>query len=269
MSELRIKLLELAIQGGATIDNAERVATDWENWAADAHPLKLGTPSPKPCEHEFEWDCLMVGCECAPKPVEPEIDWDFKGDQYLTHTPSGITFAYAGKHEEGGFYGTRLGSGCWGWVSKNGFRRGAGLHDESKNPGNSEREIDWSRPQLVTCSSGMVVQTTGKHAGCSFEGVVVGSGRFREVGEFITGLTKLNFTYHGEIPAEPKTTGLNFLEAMEATLNGFTVRRPDNAWYLFDPEQLCVKMSTGRGGLIFPVIYQDDILATDWQIIPK
>ncbi len=36
MSELRIKLIELAVQGGATIENAQRVASDWEGWISSS-----------------------------------------------------------------------------------------------------------------------------------------------------------------------------------------------------------------------------------------
>lgn len=49
----RIKLLELAIQGGATIENATKVATDWEQWATEGDPLRLDTPGPK-WQHESE-----------------------------------------------------------------------------------------------------------------------------------------------------------------------------------------------------------------------
>ena len=110
MSELRIKLLELAIQGGATIDNAERVASDWENWAAaDAHPLRLCTPSPKSCGHEFEWDCLMAGCECAPKPIDPEIDWSrpqlVKSKKYEATGDWAFVVKTTGAHTEGYFHG--------------------------------------------------------------------------------------------------------------------------------------------------------------------
>lgn len=47
MSELRIKLLDLAIQAGATIENATKVASDWECWATDSDPLMTGTTGPK------------------------------------------------------------------------------------------------------------------------------------------------------------------------------------------------------------------------------
>jgi len=53
MSELRIKLIELAIQGGATIENAQRVAADWEEWIGNDDPLSLDTPSPA-WRHESE-----------------------------------------------------------------------------------------------------------------------------------------------------------------------------------------------------------------------
>ena len=54
----RIKLLELAIQGGATIENATKVASDWERWATEDDPLRLGTPSPVVDEikgQEIDW----------------------------------------------------------------------------------------------------------------------------------------------------------------------------------------------------------------------
>lgn len=62
---LRLQLVELAIQGGATIENALKVAVDWERWIHEAaDPIRLDVPSP------------VVGEVPTPK---TEIDWSYKG----------------------------------------------------------------------------------------------------------------------------------------------------------------------------------------------
>ena len=75
MSEIRTRLLELAIKAGATIDNATKVATDWEKWAtADADPLRLDVPAPVYSAHD-----LWHGACTPPK---TEIDWSLSYKRY-------------------------------------------------------------------------------------------------------------------------------------------------------------------------------------------
>ena len=138
---------------------------------------------------------------------------------------------------------------------------------EPEKSRNEPKEIDWSRLQLVDNGLGLIVKTDGAHTEHNFEGSVMSVGTSNyEIGHIRNSWVKGVFKYHGEIPQEQKTEGLNFLDAMRATLGGFTAHRPNNADYIFDTEQLCIKMVTPIGSRAFPVIYQDDILATDWQI---
>lgn len=59
MSELRIKLIELAVQGGATIENAQRVASDWEGWISSS----AGVPPP-----------VVDGIDARMKLISPQLE---------------------------------------------------------------------------------------------------------------------------------------------------------------------------------------------------
>jgi hypothetical protein len=141
------------------------------------------------------------------------------------------------------------------------------LRDPLKPDAKGSGEIDWSRPQLVTCSSGMVVKTNGRHTDDSFEGMPIVGGRFRRVGEFGAEFPKHSYSYYGEIQ-EPNTTGLTLIEAVSRLKSvSDYIRRSD--WI----PQFLVRIS-GGGGLEYydgnkAYFTIEDILATDWQIINK
>lgn len=271
----RERLLELAIQGGATIDNAERVASAWEKWVKDAGD---GWPTPfdetsSPVSHGIEERMALISPQL--EALLGKLNAFSLKRTLCIENSTGNRFELA--PSENDIPGIRdlvmefpielLSDSTWREV-------------ELKNLGKTEREIDWSRPQLVRwIGDTLILRTNGTHGPASmkylngwFEGTVVseewGAWKKGDKGEW----EKAKFVYHGEIPQEqqdgPKTTGLSFLEAMEAALSGKTVERPNNAKYLFDgDERNCLMMKSGKSNLIFPVIYQEDILATDWQII--
>ena len=153
----------------------------------------------------------------------------------------------------------------------------------SKNLGRNSAEIDWSRPQLVGwIDESLILQTNGVHGskskkyGCGwFEGTVVneewGAWKKGEKGEWI----KANFVYHGEIPEadsqkisasqEPKTTGLNFIEAMKQTMDGKKVRKARQQNY-YQTDELDSDYIENEDGDRVSINIRD-VLATDWQII--
>jgi hypothetical protein len=71
MSEKRrIRCIELAIQAGATPENAVRIAKDFENWVSEfSDPLKMGVPSPSSNTLLDDWVEHMSRCS------DEEIDW--------------------------------------------------------------------------------------------------------------------------------------------------------------------------------------------------
>ena len=139
----------------------------------------------------------------------------------------------------------------------------------------STNEIDWSRPQLVKSKyNDCVVKTNGIHRDGGFDGVVVvaGNNGANPLGEDHHGWVKGCFVYHGEIPKEqseePKTTGLNFLEAMKLCKEGKNVRR--SVWpsgsYIGESVGSVYKLITGDGDE-FHTSDLRNFLATDWQIV--
>lgn len=143
-------------------------------------------------------------------------------------------------------------------------------------------EIYWSRPQIVRkwdSSPRILVKTTGVHSGENFEGIVIetnGNITFAD-GQFSSKFKKESFVYHGEIPEpdnqkisasqEPRTTGLNFIEAMKLCKeHGKNIRRPS-----FGPHPSFLYSSGGhlywQDGEEAQLNEVEDILATDWQII--
>jgi hypothetical protein len=134
--------------------------------------------------------------------------------------------------------------------------------------GEQEQEIDWSRPQLVVSTEDpiMIVRTTGWHEGDVFQGF--GPEEVDAPEEY----KKKWFAYHGEIPqeqpTEENTTGLDFLEAVDA------LRYNEN--YMYSPSQsvrLCVNGSMlqhfPNGSTHFYSPSLNHLRATDWQIINK
>lgn len=216
MSELnRIKLLELAIQAGATIENATKVADDWEQWATEDDPLRLDVPN------------------------IPDESYEGQLARVFTEEQVGI---------------------------------------------------DWSRPQLVHLidDPDFIVRTTGLVGFDKFQGYSNADGDIPDW------YKKKRFKYHGEIPQEqpkkpqfanakdgdgtcglsccicakeePKTTGLNFLEAIVACKDGLRINRkvwhPDY-WLRFDHDDDYVRNMDGDT----VSLNTGDALATDWQIV--
>lgn len=281
----RIKLLELAIQAGATIENATKVATDWEQWAAEDDPLRLGAPNVK-----------------EPKnPGKQEINWS---------RPQLVTNGHGLVLKTTGFHGSNNSVHGEPWFDAevmndywNHWRRGDrgsqwkqcdfeyhGEIEEPKNPGNPEQEIDWGRPQLVHLidDPDFIVRTTGLVGFDKFQGYSNADGDIPDW------YKKKRFKYHGEIPQEqpkkpqfanakdgdgtcglsccicakeePKTTGLNFLEAIVACKDGLRINRkvwhPDY-WLRFDHDDDYVRNMDGDT----VSLNTGDALATDWQIV--
>lgn len=268
MSELRIKLLDLAIQGGATIENAQRVAADWERWATEDDPLRVGEPGPK-WRHESEipeGDYQRIHADLH------GVDWS-RPQMVVSKIDDTMIVRTTGEHIDDVF----TGYGPWdGDVPESNYKkkhfRYHGEIEEPKNPGKTEQEIDWSRPQLVKSvfNSSEVVKTNGLHEtthNCKyphFEGTVIeNNGSGWEVGFFSKTWDKSAFVYYGEIPEGPSTTGINFLEAVQACKSGKNVCRKDwtnNHWYYSNDYIYDVD-----GDIVS--FHLNDILATDWRII--
>lgn len=242
----RIKLLELAIQGGATIENATKVASDWEQWATEDDPLRLGVPSP---------EGLAI---------------DSDDERYLTHKDCGLV-VYVTKDEGDRFDGVvakRAGSAyAEGFVSSGGYFKKEDFF-MPKNPGKSQQEIDWSRLQLVhsTIDPALIVRVDRDFTSDCFHGTVINRGVGRINAPVGTSGTwdKDMFVYHGEVPQEPKTTGLNFLEAMAVCNAGGRVTRA--AWGCGHVECNGVRLIDETGATYYSNNITN-ILATDWQII--
>ena len=139
------------------------------------------------------------------------------------------------------------------------------------HPGKTE-EIDWSRPQLVkSIATGRVVQTFGHQTESRFFGADIDSRKQLY-------WRKDKFVYHGEIPdqktsavKEPKTTGLNFLEAMQCLKNGLLVNRAIKIPKPY-PLNFPYKLYGDRVGVSNTSMYTasfniNDFLATDWEIV--
>lgn len=133
------------------------------------------------------------------------------------------------------------------------------------------QDIDWSRPQLVrSLASHMVVQTYGgPMSDKGFAGKVVSTGNSEYKNGDTCVFVKSNFQYHGEIPQEqqeePKTAGMNFLEAVKCIQEGKKVRRSrQQNYYQMDSEDSdYVENEDGYR----VSIRMFEALATDWQIV--
>lgn len=101
MSELRTKLLELAVQAGATIENATKVADDWECWATEDDPLRLDTPSPA-IEEDFYDQLARLDIDSTS--IEPEIDWS-RPQLVVSESDSEFVVRTTGEHFEDVFTG--------------------------------------------------------------------------------------------------------------------------------------------------------------------
>lgn len=197
MSELRTKLLALAIQGGATIENATKVAGDWEQWALfggwHTDPLRLGVSPPELTTEERETlskpspeascngNCGASWCkngclakeEATDTPVPTKIDWSRR--QLVIAPRYDCIVETTGDHEEsptGYFTGYEIFGGkkvdyspCF-WPKHKFVYYGEIQQNQQDNqdaPSTPDpTKIDWSRPQLVVCNpEGIVIETTG------------------------------------------------------------------------------------------------------------
>ena len=275
MSELRTKLLELAIKAGATIENATKVATDWEQWATEDDPLRLDVPSP---ERPISERLKLLVSNFNLFPQDSVFILKNKSGEFIEmHGPILSDHDFTGIRKES------LSDETW-CLDKVG-RRGsederlaipdfmAKLDDEPKNPGNQEQEIDWSRPQLVRIPNSMDIFRVISDKGNLFGGVVESTepdGHFC-VGEKVY-MNKDFVVYHGEIPqghptGEPKTTGLNFLEALKLlTDEKVMIKRAswcEDTWRMYsDGSHLRDEEGDPYCGNSI-----ENFLATDWQII--
>ena len=130
-----------------------------------------------------------------------------------------------------------------------------------EEPPGEKNEIDWSRPQLVVHKElGNVIQTNGVHEGELFKGSELSGFEHCQKLWY----SKPFFVYHGEIPQEQKTDGLDFLGAMKACKDGKNIRR--SSWdirYTLYHSNFQVFRNDNR-----PMRFSmEDFLATDWQIV--
>ncbi len=95
MSELRLKLIELAIQGGATIENATKVATAWEQWATEDDPLRLDAPSPVIDERQICASATLGDNGKYTMSQRQEIDWS---RPQLVNNGHGLVLRTTGYH---------------------------------------------------------------------------------------------------------------------------------------------------------------------------
>jgi len=95
MQKNRIDLIALAIQGGATIDNAHRVAEDWGNWAREGQPVtKLATPNYDAILSESSrrsGPATVAYCDIEPDWKEVQRNFLKKYGQELTFVKSGVS----------------------------------------------------------------------------------------------------------------------------------------------------------------------------------
>lgn len=205
MSELRTKLLELAVKAGATIENATKVASDWEQWANDDDPLRLGVPPPASVKVSDRLLSIIEWVNTLDVDTFVTIGND-SGNRLETGSQVTVDdFARCLKTED------KLLDDSW--VVEKAFRFNDADEripiDVPKNLGNQEQEIDWSRPQLVIGINenyGQVVETNGVHGDWNFTGKLYHKGK--DVGAANTNVwPKKHFEYHGEIPVEPKNLG--------------------------------------------------------------
>ncbi len=150
-------------------------------------------------------------------------------------------------------------------------RQGELSQEEYQKLRSKTQDIDWSRPQLVrSLASHMVVQTYGgPMSDKGFAGKVVSTGNSEYKNGDTCVFVKSNFQYHGEIPQEqqeePKTAGMNFLEAVKCIQEGKKVRRSrQQNYYQMDSEDSdYVENEDGYR----VSIRMFEALATDWQIV--
>lgn len=232
MSELRTKLITLAIQGGATIENATKVAGDWEQWALfggwHTDPLRLGVPPPELTTEERE---------ALSKP-SPETSCNGNcGASYCDE------------------------NGC---LDK---KESTGTSVPMKIDWSRPQLVVCNPEGLVVETTGA---TGHDHRGETFEGYLYSlksNGRISGARWF----GKSPFAYYGEIPQDqkPKTTGLSFMEAI-STCGNKLIRRLSNIRYGFDSDSdlMMETHASGDNRSLWqrPVLDMDDLLATDWQI---
>lgn len=213
----RERLLELAIQGGATIDNAERVASAWEKWVKDAKdswPTPFDVPAP--VSHSIDERMALMSPQL--ESLLGKLNAFSLKRTLCIENSTGKRFELA--PSENNISGIRdvvmdfpielLSDPTWREI-------------ESKNIGNLELPIDWSRPQLVKNTHlDLVVRTTGMHHMDMFTGRVQSANNCyydNQVGSLHSDWAKSMFVYHGEIPQEQSTEEKKEAVPMEATPN--------------------------------------------------
>ncbi len=244
MSEHRIKLLELAVQAGATIENATKVASDWEQWANSVIPgrssigdalvsVANGCVAYRPSGVKFHYDKatdkLLMNKTMLPFFSKDDIladDWvavriiklfvvhERSEDLGPSSSQESKLHVFSSESERAGFmekwanrYSKLESSPSASFKFYGSGGRVYWLDTEEvdvdvpavtcetckyiddplrldvpspKNPGNQEKEIDWSCPQLVEWpEAGLILQTNGVHGSNSpkypngwFEGAV-------------------------------------------------------------------------------------------------
>lgn len=261
MSELRIKLLDLAIQAGATIENATKVADDWERWTTEDDPLRLGTPPIASLgrPNEIDWN-------------RPQLVASINGNcvvevnNSLSHLANEKEFS--GRMVDGSSYLRTIGSD-YTW-SRAAFRYHGEIpkevhifNKEAFTMSDMQKCFDESRlthPMIGFKHDNLndylkwlkIQQEQSKESQCANA----------KDGDGTCGLSCCICAKE-----EPKTTGLNFLEAIRLLRSGMGVERsrPEKQFlsqYGVKGKKLCYLDTR-----LFATLNMDDFLATDWQIV--
>ena len=237
--------MQLAVQAGTPNDQLVERAKEIHRFITEEDPLRLDVPSPKEPDNAKE--------------VKVPIDWD--RPQLVTLKSTGMVVQTDGRHTTNGFNGTIVVAGRFrpkgeyvGDLPKRAYEYYGEIPQEQKE------EIDWSTPMVVVSKNdGLIVRTDGFHEDEIFSGTVIGGApnrKYNKDGHYSKVWSKEYF--------KPKTTSLNFLEAIKLCKSGKNVSRKgwgDGAFmyhsnmrlYWQDGEEAYLDM--------------ESYLATDWEIV--
>ena len=323
----RERLLELAIQGGATIDNAERVASAWEKWVKDAKdswptpfdetssPAGIGSDliidAGDGDKIKFVWNgnkvkgvYLRDGRFTVKKPSEPEIDWSrpqlvisnkrqivrTDGKCNYDETFSGVVVDCGRTPYNPGYYSILF--------RKSDFVYHGEIPQEQQEGPTSEDRIIFQSERNVKIGN-LSIADAVRHASILKGSLLIA----REGDQYDFDVLKINhrtgemecigseqwfasmpsassiaaadwqvFTLDEKISedqqVEPKTTGLNFLEAALVAKNSRARigRLSYEVPLYFEPSQSGDFLTCTGSGYAHSLSIED-FMATDWQII--
>ena len=239
--------MQLAVQAGTPNDQLVERAKEIHRFITEEDPLRLDVPSPKEPDNAKE--------------VKVPIDWD--RPQLVTLKSTGMVVQTDGRHTTNGFNGTIVVAGRFrpkgeyvGDLPKRAYEYYGEIPQEQKG------EIDWSIPMVVVSKNdGLTIRTDGFHKGGSFSGTVIGGNpnrAYNNDGHYSQAWNKEYF--------EPKTTGLDFLQAIKAAKRGKNIRRArnwSNGYFWHHSNDTMYDSDGDRIDSMNP----SNILATDWEIV--